>query len=148
MILHMFSWRKIQVGAQTFGQDAWKPTESTSSQTSTSEPSSPWPFLPNKWPNKHHSTWNILPRPQATRAYPIIIHPIDILHKTALTPHPTRPAAIDVIQCKRLLECGLWRFNPSAVAFDTFDGVGAQDYTVSLFLFHLQMSFYINFANN
>jgi hypothetical protein len=70
------------------------------------------------------------------------------MHEPALTSHPTRPAAIDVIQCKRLLECGFWRFNPSAVAFDTFDDVGAQDYTVSLFLFHLQMSFYINFANN
>ena len=33
-------------------------------------------------------------------------------------------------------------------ALDEFDGVGAQDYMVSLLLFCLQMSVSINFANN
>ena len=50
--------------------------------------------------------------------------------------------------CKRLLECGRWHFHPSTVAFGAFDGVGAQDYMVSLLLSRLKMCFSIDFANN
>ena len=68
---------------RTFAQDAWKPAESTSSQLSTSEPLPPWPLLPNYWPNKPQTTQNILPRPQATRPYPISVNPIEIMHERA-----------------------------------------------------------------
>ena len=57
--------------------------ESTSLQLSTSEPSPPWSLLPNYWPNKPQTTQNILPRPQATRPYPISVNPIEIMHERA-----------------------------------------------------------------
>jgi hypothetical protein len=64
------------------------------------------------------------------------------MYKSAPTPHPnpTQPAAINAIQSKRLLECGCWRFNPSMVAFHTFNGVWAKDDMVSILLFCLQMN--------
>jgi hypothetical protein len=48
---------------------------------------------------------------------------------------------------KRMLAWGPWRFNPSVTTFDAFKGDGTQDCMVSFVLFHLQISFSINFAN-
>jgi hypothetical protein len=108
----------------------WPPQSGHCSQTSASTdlpPSTTSPWLPiQPW------TTIVLPVPA-----PLI-----------QAPHPTRPAAINAIRCKWLLECGRWGFNPSTVALDKFDGVGTEDYTVSLLLFCLQMSFSVNFANN
>jgi hypothetical protein len=77
-----------------------------------------------------------------------IARPIVNNSHTAPSPQPTRPAVIDVIRCKQLLECGCWHFNPSETLHCASDDIYWPSFMVSLLLSCLKRCFSINFANN
>jgi hypothetical protein len=92
------------------------------------------PTPEHQWPKPHRpkgghysqtsTSTNLMPSTTYHRLHiqpgrTIVLPALSSIIHTTPSPQPTRPAAIDVIWGKRLLECDCWHFHPSAVAFDT-----------------------------